>query len=103
LAHWRIVDVLVWHRIGTQAIGKNDGWKQRTKLGRHSTQTSVFLPFARLIAMLSYKAQLVGITALLTEERHTSKCSVLDSGSTGHQEQSAGRRVTRGLFVSATG
>jgi putative transposase len=103
VASRQIVDVLVKHRIGTLVIGKNDGWKQEVNLGRRTNQQFVFLPHARFIDMLTYKVQLVGITVILTEESHTSKCSFLDGESIGHHDQYAGKRVKRGLFVSATG
>ena len=85
VASRRIIDHLVQHRIGTLVIGKNDGWKQEVKLGKRTNQTFVFLPHARFIQMLTYKAQLVGIHVILTEESYTSKCSFLDSEPLGHQ------------------
>ena len=36
------------------------------------------MPHARFIAMLTYKAELVGIRVLVTEESYTSKASFLD-------------------------
>ena len=103
VASRQIIDVLVTHRIGTLVIGKNDGWKQHVQLGHRTNQTFVFLPHARFIEMLTYKAQLVGITVIVTEESHTSKCSFLDGESIGHHGQYLGKRVKRGIFVSATG
>src|SRR5215469_744984 len=103
VASRQIIDVLVQHRIGTLIIGKNDGWKQHVNLGRRTNQSFVFLPHARFIDMLTYKAQLVGITVIVTEESHTSKCSFLDGESIGHHDQYVGKRIKRGLFVSATG
>lgn len=99
----RIVDHLVQHRIGTLVIGKNDGWKQDVTLGKRTNQAFVFLPHARFIQMLTYKAQMVGIQVTLTEESYTSKCSFLDSEPLAHREQYQGKRVTRGSFVTATG
>lgn len=103
VASRRIVDHLVRHCVGTLIIGKNDGWKQRIALGKRNNQTFVFLPHARFIQMLTYKAQLVGIQVLLTEESYTSKCSFLDNEVLAHQDRYAGTRVRRGLFVTATG
>jgi putative transposase len=99
----RIIDHLVAHQIGTLVIGKNDGWKQETQLGKRNNQTFVFLPHARFIQMLTYKAQLVGITVIVTEESYTSKCSFLDHEPLTHQERYAGKRLKRGLFQTATG
>jgi putative transposase len=53
--------------------------------------------------MLTYKARLVGIEVLLTEESYTSKCSFLDNEPLIQQESYAGKRTKRGLFVTATG
>jgi putative transposase len=103
VASRQIIDVLVNHRIGTLVIGKNDGWKQEVNLGKRTNQTFVFLPHARFIEMVTYKAQLVGIQVILTEESHTSKCSFLDEESVGHHDRYVGKRAKRGLFVSATG
>jgi putative transposase len=103
VASRRIIDVLVQHHIGTLVIGKNDGWKQLIHLGKRTNQAFVFLPHARFIQMLTYKAELVGIRVSLTEESHTSKCSFLDAEPVKHCEQYVGKRVKRGLFVSATG
>src|SRR5262252_8565963 len=38
----------------------------------------VQIPHAKLIELLTYKAELVGITVLVTEESYTSKASFLD-------------------------
>ncbi len=103
VASRRIVDLLVQQRIGTLVIGKNDGWKQRVRLGTRTNQSFVFIPHAQFIEMITYKAQLVGISVQLTEESHTSKCSFLDGEAVGHHDSYAGRRVKRGLFVTATG
>jgi putative transposase len=98
-----IINVLVAQRIGTLVIGKNDGWKQEVHLGRKANQSFVFLPHARFIDILTYKAQLVGLTVVVTEESHTSKCSFLDHESIEHHERYVGNRVKRGLFRTANG
>jgi putative transposase len=98
-----IVNRLVREGIGTLVIGKNDGWKQEANMGKRNNQTFVFIPHARFIGLLQYKAALVGIQVLLVQESHTSKCSFLDLESIGHHDQYVGKRVKRGLFRSATG
>jgi putative transposase len=84
-------------------IGKNDGWKQQTAMSKRNTQTFVFIPHARFIAMVQYKAALMGIQVLLVQESHTSKCSFLDLELIGHHDKYVGKRVKRGLFRSAAG
>ena len=51
--------------------------------------------------MLTYKAELVGIKVVVTEESYTSKTSFLDLEPMQHQEQYVGRRIMRGLFRTA--
>jgi putative transposase len=98
-----IIDRLAQEGIGTLVIGKNDGWKQEVTMGKRNNQTFVFIPHARFIAMLQYKAALAGIQVCLVRESHTSKCSFLDLEVIGHHDQYVGKRVKRGLFRSATG
>jgi len=74
----RIIDLLVEEGIGTLIIGKNPFWKQGVELGRKHNQEFVHIPHAKFIELLSYKAKLVGITVLLTEEAYTSLASFLD-------------------------
>jgi transposase len=59
--------------------------------------------------MVAYKAELVGIRVVLTEERYTSKASFLDADPLpiyGSQETTpvfSGKRVKRGLYRAADG
>jgi len=103
LASRRIVELLVQEGISTLVIGKNDGWKQEISLGRRTNQNFVAIPHARLIDMLTYKAALVGIRVIAREESYTSKCSFLDLEPIEKHETYLGRRVHRGLFISAHG
>jgi putative transposase len=99
----RIIGLLVEEGIGTLVIGYNQEWKQQVNIGKRNTQNFVTIPFARFIHMLTYKAELVGIRIIMTEESYTSKCSFLDWEDLGKQEQYAGKRVKRGLFQAANG
>jgi putative transposase len=93
----------VQQRIGTLEIGKNDGWKQAIALGKRTNQNCVFVPHAGFIELLRYKAELVGIRVVVSEESYTSKCSFLDLEPVGKQEVYAGKRVKRGLFQASDG
>jgi putative transposase len=53
-------------------------WKQGVELGHQHNQEFVQIPHARFIGLLTYKAALVGIGVLLTEESYTSQASFLD-------------------------
>jgi putative transposase len=96
-----IIDTLVNYQVGTLVIGKNLQWKQDINLGKVNNQNFVFIPHAKFISMLKYKAQLVGIKVVILEESYTSKCSFIDFEPIQKQEAYLGKRVTRGLFRSA--
>lgn len=105
-----VVDLLVAEGIGTLVIGRNTGWKQEINLGRRNNQHFVQLPHARLIQMLSYKAEHKGIRVVLTEEAYTSKASFLDrdylpSYQDGQEKPPvfSGKRIARGLYRAKDG
>ncbi len=58
---------------------------------------------ARFIDMLSYKAEIVGITVDLVEESYTSKCSFLDNEKPVKHAVYKGRRIKRGVFKTSFG
>jgi putative transposase len=105
----RIIDVLVKEGIGVLCIGKNDAWKQEANMGKRTNQNFVQIPHARCIAMLTYKAELGGITVKITEESYTSKASLLDLDplpvrTNGDEKHTfSGKRVTRGLYRASDG
>lgn len=80
-------------------------------MGSRITRTSFCaIPHARLIEMLTYKAELIGITVMLTEESYTSRASLLDldplpvwkpNDNTKHRFR--GKRVKRGLYRASNG
>ena len=99
----RIINLLVEEGIGTLVIGKNANWKQEVEMGKRNNQQFVAIPHARFIEMLAYKAELVGIRVIITEESYTSKCSFLDNEPIRKQERYAGKRIHRGLFRASDG
>ncbi|MGH2480042.1 MAG: RNA-guided endonuclease InsQ/TnpB family protein, partial [Ktedonobacteraceae bacterium] len=105
----RIIDVLVQEGIGVLCIGKNDGWKQSSEMSKRTNQNFVNIPHARFISMLTYKAELVGITVKVTEESYTSKASLLDldplpTRKSSHEQHTfSGKRVKRGLYRASDG
>ena len=90
VASRRIVDQLVKQRIGMLVVGKNDGWKQAIELGKRTNQNFVFVPHARFIEMLRYKAELVGIHVVVSEESYTFQMQLPRPGADTHE---ASRRV----------
>src|SRR5215469_8051590 len=110
-ASHRIVNLLVKEGIGVLIIGKNDAWKQAINLGKRTNQNFVQIPHARFISMLTYKAELVGITVKVTEESYTSKASLLDldplplrdPNNSNEKHTFSGKRVKRGLYRTSDG
>ncbi len=105
-----VIDLLVAEGIDTLIIGKSDGWKQEINLGKRTNQQFVQIPHAQLIQMLTYKAELVGIRLLLTEESYTSKASFLDADllPVYAPDQTtvpcfSGKRIKRGLYQASDG
>jgi len=105
-----IVDDLVAHGIGTLVIGKNEGWKQEANMGKRTNQNFVSIPHARFVSMLTYKAELAGITVIVTEESYTSKASFLDRDqmpiydpNQPEKPKFSGKRIKRGLYRAADG
>jgi putative transposase len=106
----RIIDLLVAEGIGTLVIGKNPRWKQEISLGRQTNQQFVAIPHARFIEMLAYKAELVGVQVIVTEESYTSQARFLDddplpvyAATHPNQLRFSGRRIKRGLYRTADG
>ena len=105
-----IIDHLVSCNISTLVIGKNDNWKQEINIGKSNNQNFTAVPHARFIEMLTYKAELVGIKVIITEESYTSAASFLDGDLIpiyGTPESKAtkfsGHRIKRGLYKSKIG
>jgi putative transposase len=99
-ASLKIVNYFIKNDIGTVVIGKNVYWKTECNMGRKNNQSFVGIPHDRLIHMIKYKCELIGITVHLTEESHTSKCSFIDFESIEHHDKYLGYRRHRGLFIS---
>ncbi len=98
-----VIDFLVKEGLGRLVIGKNPNWKQESNMGKRNNQNFVQMPHARFVQMLTYKAQLVGIQVIETEESYTSKCSFLDLEPIEKHDAYMGRRMKRGLFRASDG
>lgn len=99
----RLIDECLIYGINTIVIGKNDGWKQGSRLSEKLNQHFVQIPFAKLIKMIEYKAKAEGITVLLTEESYTSGTSFLDNELPVRKNYDKKRRIHRGLFRASDG
>lgn len=89
--------------INTIVIGKNDGWKQKSNIGKINNQTFVQIPYQLFINDLQYKCEEVGIKVILTDEAYTSGTSFLDSEQPIKENYNKKKRIKRGLFKSSTG
>jgi putative transposase len=76
---------------------------QNADIGKRNNQNFVQLPFNKLIGQIKYKAEELGINAIIQNESHTSKCSILDKESIEHHDAYIGKRIKRGMFRSANG
>ena len=104
-----IVNQLVNQSINTLIIGKNDGWKQETNIGKVNNQNFVNIPHQMFINQLKYKCQLKGINVIEQEESYTSKVSFFDNdfipvyGQNDELFKSSVKRIKRGLYKTASG
>ena len=103
-----LVQNCVKYGIGTLVIGKNDGWKQEMNLGRKTNQNFQYIPFHLLFEKIKYKAEMVGLEVVFTEESYTSKASFLDNDPLPEYKKGihpvfSGKRKHRGLYVSKDG
>ncbi len=104
----QIINLLASQKIGTLVIGKNAQWKNEINLGKKNNQNFVSIPHARLIEMLKYKAELMGIKVMEQEESYTSKSNFLNLdpipvyGNIGALDVTfSGSRIKRGLYKTS--
>ena len=88
-----LIDYHIQHDIGRIIIGYNKKWKQDANIGKRNTQNFVSIPFLKLIKMIQYKAELVGIQVEIVEESYTSQTCY----SCGRRKKS--NRKHRGLYI----
>jgi IS605 OrfB family transposase len=103
----RVIEWCLINNISTLVIGKNDQWKQGINIGKKNNQQFVNIPHARLIDLLKYKGELMGIKVVVTEESYTSQSSFLDFDPLPKYGDKkplfSGKRVKRGLYKSGSG
>jgi len=98
-----LIDMCLELQIGNIVIGHNKFQKQNINLGKKNNQNIVCVPNLKLIHMIQYKAEEVGIKVTLIEESYTSITDHLASEPMKKHENYLGKRVKRGLFQSSTG
>jgi hypothetical protein len=95
--------------LGVQTATFLDGYSDGEVEATLPLRRDIALIYARFITILTYKAELVGITVKVTEESYTSKASLLDmdplpvrnNGDGKHTF--SGRHVKRGLYHASDG
>lgn len=98
-----IVNYCIGLNIDTIVIGLNKTWKQENKLIKSAKQNFISIPYDKLINMITYKCEDVGIKVITNNESYTSGCSFLDNEVIGKESYNKSRRVKRGLFKSNKG
>ena len=98
-----VIKWCVKNQIDTLAVGHNDEWKQRIKLGKRVNQNFILIPYDMLIQQLAYKCENAGIRFIETEEGYTSGTSFLDGELPCKENYNKSRRIKRGLFQSGQG
>ncbi len=95
--------------IGTLVFGWNKGQKQGSQMGRKTNQKFVSVPTARLKKRIQQLCEQYGIVFIEQEESYTSKASALNLdeipvyGEKPEGWKQSGKRVKRGLYLSADG
>ena len=101
-----IINYCIQHNIKSIVIGKNERWKQKSKMNKRSNQKFIHVPFETLISQLTYKGEDVGIKVITVKEQYTSKSSFIDNDplptKMGIYEFN-GKRIKRGLYKSKNG
>ena len=87
----------------TIVIGNNKKWKQKSKMSSKVNQNFISIPHSKLIHQIKYKAKIIKINVITTEESYTSGTSFIDNELPIEENYNKSRRVYRGLFKSNTG
>jgi IS605 OrfB family transposase len=102
----RLADLLyeTWHRV--VCIGKDAIDKDGIPFSRVVNQNYVYIPHRKLVNMLKYKCEELGIEVIEVDERYTSKASPINDDivsvqskkKNGEEVQFSGKRISRGLY-----
>lgn len=93
-----IINYCLNYNIKTIVIGHNKNQKQKSKL-KHFTQIPIF----KLVQMLHYKAEEVGIKVIEINESYTSGTSFINKEYPNKANYDKQRRIKRGLFKTNEG
>ena len=99
----KVVNYALSYGVNTIIIGNNKNWKQNSKMSKKVNQKFISIPHSKLIQQIEYKAKMVGINVIVTEESYTSGTSFLDNELPIKKNYNKNRRIYRGLFISNKG
>lgn len=100
----RLMDLLINEGISTLVIGHNKNWKDKINIGKVNNQNFVSIPFNKIIDIIKYKAEDLGIQCIEQEESYTSKASFLDNDNiptineVNKKHTFSGKRISRNLY-----
>ena len=97
------MDYAICNDVSVIVIGNNKDWKRDSKMSKLVNQSFVGIPHQKFIDKITYKAEMVGIKVILTEESYTSGTSFLDNELPIKSNYNKSRRIKRGLFKSNNG
>lgn len=105
-----IIDYCIKHKIGNIVVGYNDGFQDRSNLGRVNNQNFVQIPLGKLKSRLEYLSKLNGLNFVLQEESYTSRASFFDKDDIPSwnpqnpvSAEFSGTRIHRGLYKTKSG
>lgn len=93
-----VIKKLLENNISTIVVGHNVNQKQKSNL-----KNFVALPIFKLIQLLKYKCERIGIQLIEINEAYTSGTSFIDDELPIKKNYNKTRRVKRGLFISNNG
>lgn len=104
-----IIEYCKENDIDTIVVGKSNGWKNESNIGKEKNQAFCMIPHNLLVFQIQYRAEAAGIKCIVNEESYTSKASFLDNddiptyGKVEGKPKFSGRRIKRGLYKSKDG
>ena len=109
----RIAELALSHECNTIVIGRNIGLKNGSRMDKRNNQNFIGIPHDKMLQMITYKANLMGIVVIPVNESYSSQTSFLDgeevilaNGDKARERRGirpAKRRFKRGLYRSNDG
>jgi putative transposase len=109
----RIAELALSHECNTIVIGRNIGQKRGSRMTKKNNQNFIGIPHDKMLQMITYKANLLGIVVVPVNESYSSQTSFLDGeevvNANGDKARvrrgirPAKRQFKRGLYRSNNG